>query len=76
MRDTKKYKYNFLHFIIKGNRMSDDKTTTIAVPKRIAKELKRLKIHRNQPFWEVIERLLKENKKKRKIRHSRSERYV
>ena len=41
----------------------EEKMTTIALPESIKDKLHNLKIHPREPFWEVIERLLKGKKK-------------
>jgi predicted DNA-binding protein len=40
------------------------KQTTIRIPKELKKKLDELKIHKNQPYYEVIEKLLKKKKGK------------
>jgi predicted DNA-binding protein len=40
------------------------KQTTIRIPKELKKKLDELKIHKNQAYYEVIEKLLKKKKVK------------
>ena len=42
--------------------MVKEKTTTIAIPITLAKQLAELKTHARQPYYEVIDKLLEERK--------------
>jgi len=44
-------------------RKNKEQYTTISIKKTLLEKLKKLKIHKNQPYSEVIERIVREFKK-------------